>query len=159
MNQLSTYTSEMEFHGIHFMGNQLCEMDMGRVIVKVSRDEIKKISLHYGLQSPHPVLQILFGVPLAATSGYFLTKILFVWFLHGGVFFRIEELLAVPMVVGIWISIAALKQGYYLAVQSSNGSKRLAFQGRPDAEKLRHFIERVEDEWGVKIHGRNVCLY
>jgi hypothetical protein len=137
--------------GIRCTEQNLCEIDSGKIMVLVPRQGIRRITLRYGFQAPHPILQIGAGCILLA-FGYFPILHLVNWMRHGGELLADAVAFLLPVVVvGIVLIISAFKCGYFLEVEQPNGNSRLAFRGRPNSQKLEEFLAAVERRYNLRI--------
>ena len=126
MRQVTTPIPLAEYCGIRCTERSLCEIDSGKVMVTVPRQDITRITLRYGTQAPHPVIQVVMGLLLTGL-GYFPIAHLIDWLRHGGAFLTLEAWIVPFPVVGILTVIGAFKRGYFLLVDERQGSKRLSF--------------------------------
>jgi hypothetical protein len=133
----------IEFCGIRCTSERLYEIDSGRIMVEVSKRDVQWIKLRYGLQAPHPLFQFIVGVVVASPGLW--GAMAFVKLASGGEKLLKYAALMVPMaVVGAFVAISALKRGYFLDIELSQGHKRIAFHRRPHAEGMTTFLAAVE---------------
>jgi predicted outer membrane lipoprotein len=145
-----TSTLPTAYCGIRCTEQKLCEIDSGRVMVLVAKEDIRRITLRYGTQAPHPMLQVIMGVILIGL-GYFPALHFIHWLQHGGVFFTLEGWIMPLVVAGAWAIISALKRGYFLEIEQDQGTKRLAFGKKPEPVELERFVGEVERWCGVRV--------
>ena len=142
--------AELTCQNIACTEDALIELSDGQPLVRVAIRDIKEVALSHGFQSPHPVLQIVFGSCLAVVGltgvGYVLNI-----FFRKGVFFIGLSMLSIPGCLGIWLIVTALHRGFYLDVRTMAGRKRLAFEKDPTSEELRVFLKEVEKVIGTPI--------
>ena len=150
MPQPETMKSAIECCGIRCSEQNLSEIDTGKIMVTVPRQEVRRITLRHGTQAPHPVLQFVMGLALIG-PGYFPARHLVHWLRHGGTFLS-DELWIIPFVVaGVWMAFSAFSRGYFLEVELQQGSKRLAFDHEPAFTELEKFLGNVEKCYGLAI--------
>ena len=136
--------------GIRLTEQNLSEIDSGRIMVTVSKQDIQRIVLRHGVQAPHPATQLIAGIVLISL-GYFPIRHLAYWFQHGGVYFDYEAWIIALVIAGMFMVRGASKKGYFLDVELSQGHKRLAFQKNPDAKDLDIFVGLIEQCYGLTI--------
>jgi hypothetical protein len=139
-----------ECAGIHCTERDLSEIDSGKIMVTVSKEDVRRITLCYGIQAPNPTAQIIMGLLLMGT-GYFPILHLIHWIQHGGVFLTLESWIIPFVVAGAWVFVSAFKRGFFLDVEENQGRKRLAFRHNPDPNELDSFVGTVEQCFGLKI--------
>jgi hypothetical protein len=150
MNSNQATIQPVECCGIRCTDTGLFEMEGSKVMVSVQKSEIQRITLRHGIQAPNPTLQIIFGLAVASV-GYFPIRELILWLQHGGTIFSTYHFLIIVSAIGIWTVFEAVKRGYFLEVQTTAGTKRLAFAKRPDEETLRGLMEFIERNYDKPI--------
>jgi hypothetical protein len=140
----------IEHCGIRCTAEALLEFEGGRLMVTIPRNEIQRIGIRYGIQAPHPMLQVILGLGLASVA-YFPLRELIDWLRHGGTLFTVVDLLLFLPIVGAWTAWEALKRGYFFEVQSSAGIKRLAFAKKPQPAALDEMIAFIEQNYGIAV--------
>jgi len=148
---LNSTEATSECCGIRCTDQNLCEIDSGKIMVVVAKQNIRRITLRHGFQALHPVLQTIAGCVLVA-FGYFPILHLLNWMRHGGGILAHAVAWCLPVVViGIALILSAFKRGYFLDIEQPNGNSRLAFRRRPDDQKLDEFLATVEHRYNLKI--------
>ncbi|HZL34649.1 MAG TPA: hypothetical protein VFC78_05010 [Tepidisphaeraceae bacterium] len=150
MESVSADASPIEFAGIRCSAEQLLEIDSGRVMVLVSRPDILRIAACHGLQALHPIIQFVAGVIVTAI-GLIPVPYIIGWIHHGGTLILGSKLLLVLAPIGLWLIAESFARGYFLRIETTKGSKRLAFHGKPRAHDVEMFLQSVENRFGYKI--------
>ena len=58
----------IECCGVRCTERELTEVEGGRVMVRVGRDDVQRVRLRHGIQAPHPLLQVGMGLALTALN-------------------------------------------------------------------------------------------
>ena len=76
------------------------------------------------------------------------------WLQHGGTLFTLEIWVIAFASIGVWLIFTAFRRGVFLEVETVQGTKRLAFQKRPEAAMLDAFVKLVEQRYGTRVEKR-----
>jgi hypothetical protein len=132
--------------GVECSGEWLREMDSDSSSLRIKRNEVKSVNWRYGLLAPSPILQIVFGVTLAAI-GWFPVGMFVKWIRGGGAFpVALVYLIPIPA-IGLWMALSAFRRGYFLEVDLDSGRKRLVFKGRTEVKEVQGFVEAIRERW------------
>lgn len=145
--------STIECDGIRCDDARLAEIENGRVIVSVYREDLTHIALQDGILAPRPILQTILGFGLAAL-GYYPARHLIEWLQQGGRIFTVELWLIVFALVGLWLMFTAFRRGVFLEVGTVHGIKRLPFRKHPEAAALDGFVTSIEQRYGIPVLRR-----
>ncbi len=110
-------------------------------------DDVQDMSLRFGFQSKHPLIQALVGAALTLAGGYLLLLQL-LWLLPKVVGFKATVLL---LPLGLWMLWDALRRRYYLEIGVPNRAKRLHFKKIADPSELSAFLSEVERRFHCRI--------
>ncbi|HEY8747954.1 MAG TPA: hypothetical protein VIM11_08270 [Tepidisphaeraceae bacterium] len=146
----SSSTLPISSRQISCTDQSLIEMDSGKPLIVIPRNEITGIKFRHGFVSPHPVLQFLVGIALLA-PGYFPTIHLIHWIQHGGPFFSLEVWIYSLCFIGLYTAISVFRRGYVLEIARTNSQTRLAFGRHVIATELEAFLSQLETQLGMKI--------
>ena len=136
--------------GIRLTQQNLSEIDSGRIMVTIAREDIRRVTLRHGIQASHPIIQLFAGIILSGL-GYFPIRHFVHWFQHGGFYFDVEALILVPVVAGLFLVVGAFKKGYFLEVELPRANKRLSFERNPDPTELQNLIRLIEEHYTLKV--------
>lgn len=154
MTQPTTATNPAtECCGVICDDARLVEIEDGSVAVSIPRQDVKRIGLRDGILAPHPIIQTIFGLALASLA-YFPVRHLIHWLQHGGTLFTFEIWVIAFASIGAWLVVTALRRGVFFEVETAQGTKRLAFQKRPEAAALDAFVKSIEQRYGMRVEKR-----
>ncbi len=154
MTQSKTATNPaIECCGVICNDAGLIEIENGSVAVSIPRQDVKRITLREGFLAPRPVIQTVFGLVLASLA-YFPVRHLFHWLQHGGAFLTLEIWVIFFALIGVWLIFTAFRRGVFFEVETVRGTKRLAFQKRPEGAALDAFVKSIEQRYGTCVEKR-----
>jgi len=147
----------IECCGIACIGDSICEVEDGRISLRVRIEEVKRIVLGYGFQSPHPILQTILALMLI-TVGLFAAYDFFEAMVGGGAFRKVGGKLEGGLIafglIGVWLLAKVVNRGFYLDVFCSTGRRRLGFDDTGSREKVRDFLGALATAVQVPVTSR-----
>jgi hypothetical protein len=150
-DQAASDESEViDFAGVRFGPDEVVEMDGQQVMVRVAKQEIRRIDLRHGFYSAHPIVQVVAGLVLTCI-GVLPAMHLVVWLGSGGTFHAVEAFLVAFVFLGPWLVYDAARRGPHLVVRTGAGQKRLILDKTVDPETLERFLTTVEGRFGYAI--------
>ncbi|HWE95966.1 MAG TPA: hypothetical protein VG269_18530 [Tepidisphaeraceae bacterium] len=150
MSEVATDPQPVACAGIQFDAKSLREVDSGRVMVLLSRADIRRVTLRHGSPAQHPVVQVIAGFIMLA-MGALPTLYFLHWMREGGRFIlHIATMFLFP-VLGVWFIYGGFIRRHYLDVETSTGNKKLQFSGKPQLVEIRSFLKTAENSFGYKV--------
>ena len=134
--------------GVVCQENELQEVDTGKIMVRVSRNEIQSIQLKYGTQEQNVFLQVVVGsililsamLPLVAIiNGSSLPRSMTYWVFFGPA-------------LGGYLIIGTMRRGFFLNLETTTGIRRIVFEHKMKVEELEPFVASVEKAYGVTVY-------
>jgi len=142
----------LEHGGIRFSADLLAELDRGHPIIRIPREDVRRIALLWGFQAPRPVVQAVLGIGLLLAGIYILVKIILELMAHGGnVLGKLLIGLVIVGLLGGWLFFEAFKRGYYLEVRTEKRVEKLRFDRRLSRDEIEEFIASVRSQMGWMI--------
>lgn len=139
----------LEHGGIRFSTDLLAEVDRGHPVIRIPREDVRRIALRWGFQAPRPIVQAILGIGLLLAGVYILVKIILELMAHGGeVSGRLLIALVIVGLLGGWLFFEAFKRGYYLEVRTEKRAEKLRFNRRLSREEIEEFIASVRSQMG-----------
>jgi len=110
-----------------FTREEICELDRGRKVVRVPRDEIRLVELCRDSSSHHPILQAALGVVLGI-AGLWGAGGLVAWLWEGGrLYVEVTTSLMLLVPAGAWVVFDALRSRVLLRLRVKKGQRKLLF--------------------------------
>ena len=139
----------------------LSEFDQQTRIISIPREQIIKITLHYGARAERPIVQVVFGLTLFIL-GLTIGILPLVHVLSGDNLareiqdtrpynFRILAYALALIPTGLWFLLRAMSHGYYLLVKTGKGRKKLFFQKSTKSSEVFEFINKGRTDFGYEI--------
>jgi len=125
----------------------ISEVHGGRTVVFVSKPDMQGIRLATGSGAERPVLQLGFGILLAAVGACGLIPL---W--SGNMtLFRYEIGFVFFGLMGVWLLWETLRKHTFLLVSTRSEARKLFFKGAVDPKKLEEFLSTAETRFGYVI--------
>jgi hypothetical protein len=142
----------LEYCGIACIDESICEVDYGNVSTRVPIPEVRRVTVGFGYQSPHPILLTAMGGILLVPGAWAVFHFIH-WAIFRGAIVWYEAGLIAFALAAIWLLAAARRRGFYLDVESVKGKRRLAFSEPPVREGLISFLETLDQHVAVPIQS------
>jgi hypothetical protein len=143
--------------GIRFTRDYLVEIEQDRLIHRIQRPEVVRISLRWGLVAPRPAIQAVLGITCLLGSVYFLVEFIQAFVMSGSrMVGRLLVGIGVLGVMGGWSFVEAWRKGYYLEVQTKKGTEKRRFEGRASREEIEAFLVSVQSKLGWIIDNTSI---
>ena len=137
------------YRGIAVLGDALCEVDSGRVMVRISTADVRGLKLLHGHVANHPVMQMIAGGVMVLIGGWPIIWLI-EWAVHGGTIISSTMWMIGFAVVGVWLIIQAFREGHYLEVETTRGLRKLAFDGKVDESAASAFVGSLREALNLK---------
>ena len=135
--------------GIRFTPDYLVEIEQDRLIHRIQRPEVVRITLRWGLVAPRPTIQAAVGVSCLLGSVYFLTDTIRGFMASGSRSVgRVLIVIIFLSVIGGWAFVEAWRKGYYLEVQTKKGLEKRRFDRKASREEIEAFLGAVQSKLG-----------
>jgi hypothetical protein len=139
----------LEHGGIRFSTDLIAELDRGRSVIRIPREDVRRIALCWGFQAPRPFVQAVLGIGLLLAGIYILVRIIMELMAHGGqVVGRLLIGLVIVGLLGGWLLFEAFKRGYYLEVRTEKRTEKLRFNRRLSRAEIEEFVASVRSQMG-----------
>jgi hypothetical protein len=149
-NTLTPAASEpLRYHGLEISEDAVSEID-GSSVVRIAREEIRSISLCWGLTGERLPAQLVFGLFCLAIGGSCAVSF-YHWITMGGVIPRMLPPAAVISILGIYVLRKALRRGYFLRVRTDREVRKLAFEVGADRDAIGEFLRTASRTYGYAI--------
>ena len=146
---------------VQVTASDICEIDNDKIIIAVPKNEATKIILAHGYQANRPLIQIAIAAVLLSL-GYFagihpITN--YIINLIGNpeaairptVYTIFMALIWTP--IGIYLVIDALKQRYYLLVETDTNKQKIVFQDKISKNEVYNFVNSIRDQFRYSIRS------
>ncbi len=145
---------------VEISDSMLCEVDDGKTISSIPREQVQAIKLVCDTGAKHPFMQFFVGFSALAVSifGLFIS-LLVRWrgllpvTVHPGQvsLHPVTIALYVLLGAGLWCLLGVLRVRYYLEVRTGTRLMRLFFERSASAGDIRQFIRSVTWRFGYEI--------
>lgn len=138
----------------------VAEIDGNQVMVSLPRDQIASMTLHHGIKSERPIIDITIGVIFIFIGIYIffpmLSSLVSAIFLgpivprYNASKFVSMGLVFVP--IGIYFIADVIRKRYFLLITTKRGDKRkIVFNSDISYTELRSFIDQAKMKYGYEI--------
>jgi hypothetical protein len=141
---------KIELQGVRVTPTEIAEIDSGRLMLSIPRQDIRGLSLCYGARAEHPIRQIIAGTFLIFL-GLIPIPYLIYCFEHGGVIFEPVLFMLGFAAIGIWIIFHATSKGNFLEVETVRAFRKIVFHGRVESAELEAFVAAIETIYECKV--------
>lgn len=145
-----TRTEPPLVHGVLLHPEYVTLEERGKTVKSVRAEQIESISLEYGSHSHHPLIQMVFGVVLAAV-GLLPAIGALRWYREGGTLDVWYFLVVLLLPLGLWVIRDATRRGFHLLVRARPESHKLPLQGVVAPADLRDRLFAAADLAGYEI--------
>jgi hypothetical protein len=143
--------------GIRFTRDYLVEIEQDRLIHRIQRPEVVRITLRWGLVAPRPTIQAVLGISCLLGSVYFLVDFIRGFMASGSrMVGRVLIGIVVLSVMGGWSFVEAWRKGYYLEVQTKKGMEKRRFDRKASKEEIEAFLASVQSKLGWIIDNTSI---
>jgi hypothetical protein len=145
---------------VKITGSGMSQVDGGKIVITVPKEEIRGVRLSHDSQSRHPFLRFFAGFILVATGLILLTAAFFI--AEGGVYLlQLQSYtLGIPIIPvvlwlmvggGLWLLVGVFRGRYNLLLDTVQGSRKIFFSASADICEIGRFIKRANEELGYDI--------
>lgn len=147
---LSNGESAYEYCDVAFSADSIIELDNGRPLLVIPREQIQRSVVKHGFSALHPLLEGLFGSILLAIGvvPVVLTNIAAI--LHPRLAKYAIYLLFVGF-VGLLVLYSGLRRGYFLEMWTSKGRRKIVFSKKAGVTELEQTLKTVNESFGYGI--------
>ncbi len=140
----------IQFSSIRVSSDCIDEVDRHLVAVSISKTEIKRIELRYGIGSERPAIQLLLGLVFFGIGCFFLVDLV-LWLFWGGTAYDVEALAIGLIPLGGWLMCNAVRKKYFLFIHLASDRRKLVFKGKFEQSDLLAFIDEAIEKFGFNI--------
>jgi hypothetical protein len=145
----------LELGNIRIAKDILSEVDRGRPIVRVPREDVQRVALRWGFLAPRPAVQALLGIGLLLAGGYFVSNAIQAQTRGGKVGIFLFAGLVAFTFLGIWLLFEAFRRGYYLEVQTRKVVEKLRFDRKYSRAEIDTLLESARSRHGWLIDSQS----
>lgn len=138
----------------------ILEKDRNRTVLSIPRDEIEKISIHYGSFSERPVIQAIISICLIIIGAIAFLPVLRFIFLEKDPSGASPAnwkpfILGLPLaMLGCWFFFDIFRRRYYLLIDTSEKSRKIVFKSEVSSSELFNFIQEAKIIFGYNIESK-----
>lgn len=143
MEKVEISESTVEYLGIQFSRKGIAQVDSGKKLLFISKEQIRQIKLRDGTQAERPVFQVIVSI-VVVLLGMLPLPHLISWFLTGGNAKDFEFLMLLLIPMGLWLAYEGVKQGLYFEIVMDHDTRKISFQKYPQEFLLKQMIEQAK---------------
>ncbi|UQA62114.1 hypothetical protein [Polyangium aurulentum] len=136
----------LRYHGLDISEEAVSE-DHGGSVVSIAREEIRSITLCWGLTGERIPAQIVFALVCLAVGGVCASTLIYWTPTSGDIPLELPAG-SVSLILGVYALRNAFRRGYFLRIRTDREVRKLAFKGGAELEAIERFLQTANRTYG-----------